>query len=65
MAYALSGEIDQSCRTLTETLADAAHVDSATVRLDLRELSRTLSRWRNHAAVREVHPELSRVLRGY
>ena len=65
LAYALSGEIEQSCSTLAETLDDAAHVDSATVRLDLRELSRTLSRWRNHRAVREIHPALSRVLRRY
>ncbi|PPK64825.1 helix-turn-helix transcriptional regulator [Actinokineospora auranticolor] len=62
LAYALSGEIDQSCVTLAATLDDAAHVDSATVRMDLRELSRTLSRWRTHGAVRDIHPDLSRVL---
>lgn len=62
LAHALAGEIDQSCLTLAETLEDAAHVDSATVRMDLRELSRTLSRWRNHGTVREIFPELSRVL---
>ncbi|MGW5052753.1 helix-turn-helix domain-containing protein [Actinokineospora sp. NPDC004072] len=65
LAHALSGEIDQSCRTLTGVIEDAAHVDSATVRLDLRELARTLSRWRSHGAVREVYPELNRVLQRY
>ncbi|TQM80865.1 helix-turn-helix protein [Saccharothrix saharensis] len=63
LALALAGEIDQSCATLAGTLDDVAHVDSATVRADLRELSRTLGRWHNHGAVREVYPELRRVLR--
>lgn len=62
LAHALNGEIDESCRTLPETLDDAARVDSATVRTDLRELSRCLSRWRGHRTVREIYPELSRVL---
>ncbi|WP_018687102.1 helix-turn-helix domain-containing protein [Actinokineospora enzanensis] len=62
LAHALSGEIDQSCRTLAETLDDAAHVDSATIRLDLRDLARTLARWRNHGAVREIYPDLGKVL---
>lgn len=62
LAYAVAGEIDQSCLTLTETIDDAAHVDSATVRADLRELSRSLSRWRTHQAVKEIYPRLSHVL---
>jgi hypothetical protein len=62
LAYALSGEIDQSCLTLAETLDDAAHIDSATVRMDLKELARSLSRWRDHRTVREIYPDLSRVL---
>lgn len=62
LAYALDGEIDQSCLTLAETLEDTAQVDSATVRMDLRDLARTLSRWRGHRAVREIYPSLSRVL---
>jgi DNA-binding XRE family transcriptional regulator len=62
LAYALAGDIDQSCQGLAETIDDAAHVDSATVRMDLRELSRFLSRRRGHPAVGEVLPELNRVL---
>ncbi|MCG8921837.1 helix-turn-helix transcriptional regulator [Lentzea sp. CC55] len=62
LAYALSGEVDESCRTLVHTLEDAAHVDSATVRTDLRQLARTLGRWHNHGAVQEVYPDLKRLL---
>ncbi|NUT47299.1 MAG: helix-turn-helix transcriptional regulator [Saccharothrix sp.] len=62
LALALAGEIDESCVTLADTLDDAAHVDSATVRTDLRDLARTLNRWRSHGAVREIHPRLGRVL---
>lgn len=65
LAHALAGEIDRSCLTLAEVLDDAAHVDSATVRMDLRELSRTLSRWRGHGTVREIFPRLSAVLRSH
>jgi transcriptional regulator with XRE-family HTH domain len=65
LAHALAGEIDESCVTLAEVLDDVAQVDSATIRLDLRELSRNLSRWRGHHTVREIYPELSRVLRRY
>lgn len=62
LAYALAGEIDQSCLVVAETVDDAARVDSATVRTDLRELARTLSRWRNHRAVQEIYPSLRQVL---
>lgn len=62
LAHALDGEIDESCRTLAATIDDVAQVDSATVRTDLRELGRCLSRWRGHHTVREIYPELSRVL---
>ncbi|MFD4640870.1 XRE family transcriptional regulator [Lentzea sp. NPDC058436] len=62
LALALSGEVDESCRTIARALDDVAHVDSATVRTDLRQLSRTLGRWHNHGAVREVYPDLRRQL---
>ena len=41
-----------------DLLADAAQVDSATIRLDLAELTRTLRRWHNAPAVRELLPDL-------
>lgn len=62
LAHALSGEVDQSCRTLADTIDDVAHVDSATIRTDLRQLARTLGRWHNHDAVREIYPDLKRLL---
>ncbi|HEX7305501.1 helix-turn-helix domain-containing protein [Lentzea sp.] len=62
LAHALSGEVDRGCRTLADTFGDVAHVDSATVRTDLRQLARTLGRWHNHGAVREVYPDLKRLL---
>jgi hypothetical protein len=65
LAHALAGEIDQSCLTMAGTLDDVARVDSATVRMDLRDLARTLGRWRGHRTVREIHPSLSRVLHGH
>lgn len=63
LAHAMSGEVDQSCLTLADVLDDVAQVDSATVRMDLRQLASTLGRWHTHRAVREIHPELRRVLR--
>ncbi|SDH17101.1 Helix-turn-helix domain-containing protein [Lentzea fradiae] len=62
LAHALSGEVDESCRSLGHVLDDVAHVDSATVRADLRQLARTLGRWHNHGAVREIYPDLKRLL---
>lgn len=62
LAHALSGDVDESCRTLADTIEDAAHVDSATVRMELRQLARTLGRWHNHSAVREIYPDLKRLL---
>jgi hypothetical protein len=39
-------------------LADVAQVDSATVRLDIKDLARTLQRWHGHNAVADLYPEL-------
>ncbi len=58
----MSGEVDESCGVLAGTMDDAAHVDSATIRTDLLQLARTLGRWHNHGAVREIYPELKRLL---
>jgi transcriptional regulator with XRE-family HTH domain len=63
LAHAQNHEIDQACAAAREVLADVAMVDSATVRLDLRDLNRTLNRWRTHPAVRELQAELVAVLR--
>lgn len=58
LAHAVNGEIDEACVVARGVIDDAARVDSATIRLDLRELDRTLSRWRTHGAVRDLHPDL-------
>jgi transcriptional regulator with XRE-family HTH domain len=64
LAHAQQGDIDQACVAATEVLADVAQVDSATIRLDLRELNRTLVRWHNHHAVRDLRDELVTMLHG-
>jgi len=62
LAHAVAGEIDHACASAGAVLDDAEIVDSATARHDLRALSRTLTRWRNHPPVRELMPRLTRVL---
>ena len=62
LAHAAAGEVEQACAVATAVLADAGFVDSATVRVDLRQLSRTLARWRHHPEVRTLFPELTRAL---
>jgi transcriptional regulator with XRE-family HTH domain len=62
LAHASAGEVEQACAVATAVLADASFVDSATVRVDLRQLARTLARWRNHSEVRTLFPELTRAL---
>lgn len=64
LAHAQDGEIDQACVAAREVLADVAQVDSATIRLDLRELMRTLSRWHNHRPAGELRQELITMLTG-
>ncbi len=58
LAHAQHGDIDQACVAAREVLADVAQVDSATVRLGVKDLARTLQRWRGHHAVAELYPEL-------
>ena len=62
LAHAQHGDIDEACAVARDMLDDAAHVDSATVRLDLRDLARTLARWHTNAAVRELYPDLVMML---
>lgn len=58
LAHAQQGDLDQACAAAREVLADAAQVDSATIRLDLRELFRTLGRWHSHRDANELRHEL-------
>ncbi|MFG1641290.1 helix-turn-helix domain-containing protein [Amycolatopsis sp. NPDC049252] len=63
LAHAGNGEIDHACELAREVIEDAARVDSATIRIDLRELAKLTARWHTHAAVRDLRHELSKVLR--
>lgn len=58
LAHAQHGDIDQACVAAREILTDVARVDSATIRLDLRELSRTLGRWHTHRDASDLRHEL-------
>lgn len=62
LAHAQHGDVDEACEVARDVLVDAAQVDSATVRIDLRQLLQTLWRWRDNAAVRELRPELLELL---
>ncbi|WP_143229489.1 helix-turn-helix domain-containing protein [Actinophytocola xanthii] len=62
LAHAQHGDVEQACSVARDVLVDAAHVDSATVRVDLRQLVRTLGRWHTNSAVREIHPDLMSLL---
>jgi hypothetical protein len=62
-AHAAAGEVDRACALTGALLDDVAAVDSATVRVDLRRLARTLARWRRHGPVRELSPRLAGALR--
>jgi transcriptional regulator with XRE-family HTH domain/tetratricopeptide (TPR) repeat protein len=58
LAHAMSGDVDQACTVTRGLLDDAAQVDSATIRMDLGDLVKTLRRWHNDPAVRELYPDL-------
>ncbi|GAB1515077.1 helix-turn-helix domain-containing protein [Actinophytocola sp. KF-1] len=63
LAHAMNGSPDQACAVARNVLADVAMVDSATIRLDLRELYRTLNRWRSNSEVLDLQTELLPLLR--
>lgn len=62
LAHAANGAIDQACVAAVEVLPDVVQVGSVTCRLDLRELSRALSRWSTAPAVRDLQQKLITVL---
>jgi transcriptional regulator with XRE-family HTH domain len=62
LAHADAGHTDEAC-SLTDALLDTVDlVDSATIRLDLRRLARTLVRRHHHPRVRELYPRLTATL---
>lgn len=63
LAHAANGDVDHACELLRPVLEDAAHVDSATIRVELRQVARTLARWHGHPPVRQLYPDLTAALR--
>ncbi len=62
LAHAAMGNIERACAVTDHVLDLAEQVDSATVRLDLRRLSRTLARWQRRPQVGEVRGRLARAV---
>jgi hypothetical protein len=62
LSCAASGELDQACALTRAIVADAARIDSATIRSDLGRLAMCLRRWHGHAEVRALEPALSLAL---
>ncbi|MDX3090112.1 helix-turn-helix transcriptional regulator [Streptomyces sp. ME02-6978a] len=62
LAHARSGEVERACALARELLPAIRITDSATIRLDLRRLSRTLGRFRSVPAVSALSPDLTAVL---
>ncbi|QES05051.1 XRE family transcriptional regulator [Streptomyces venezuelae] len=62
LAYALSGEIDHACALARPLLAEGEALASATIRVDVRRLSRVLARHPKNDAVRALSPRLAAAL---
>ncbi|MEU5878593.1 helix-turn-helix domain-containing protein [Spirillospora sp. NPDC047279] len=63
LAYANAGEVDRACEVAGRVVDETGAVDSATIRLDLARLARTLTRWHGHGSVRALTPQLAHALR--
>lgn len=63
LAHAAAGNLERACTLAHGLLEKFAAVDSATVAHDVRQLARTLSRWHNDPAVRNLNPRLVLALR--
>jgi hypothetical protein len=61
-AYAASGEVQAACDLSVDVFQAALAVDSATVRIDLVHLARTLNRWHTRPAVRDMSAQLTTAL---
>ncbi|MEV8548060.1 DNA-binding protein [Streptomyces sp. NPDC051572] len=59
LAYASHGEIDHACALAAPLLEGVMAVQSATVTIDLRRLSRVLARYSGHTLVRRLEPRLA------
>ncbi len=59
LSHAAAGDIDHACVIAAPLLDAAAVVGSATIRIDIRRLAKTLSRFRANGSVRELSPRLA------
>lgn len=59
LQYAVAGELDRACDVTAELLPRIVDVVSATILVDLRELTLQLDRHRSHRGVRTLMPELT------
>jgi len=62
LAHARAGEVEHACSLARELLPAVRAADSATIRLDLRRLARTLARFRSVPAVASLSPDLTAAL---
>lgn len=62
LAFADSSELEQACVAVEPVLATYEQVRSATVRIDLRSLARTLNRWQRHPATADIRLRLTAAL---
>jgi transcriptional regulator with XRE-family HTH domain/tetratricopeptide (TPR) repeat protein len=62
LALASIRELEQACAIVQPVLVMFPTIESATIRYDLRQLSRILSRWSSDASVKQTMPSLSAVL---
>lgn len=62
LALASVREVDRACELTKDILALSAIIRSATIRSDLRQLSRMLNRWSFDPAVQNIMPHLSAAL---
>jgi len=62
LAHARSGEVEHACAITRELLPAVRASDSATIRLDVRRLARTLARFRGSPTVAALSPDLTAAL---
>ena len=62
LSLASMREVDRSCALTVEILTLAPVIRSATIRSDLRQLSRMLTRWSFDPRVQDIMPRLSAAL---
>jgi transcriptional regulator with XRE-family HTH domain len=62
LALASIREIDRACEIVQPILVVSPVIESATIRADLRQLSRILNRWNSNPSVQRIMPALSAAL---